>query len=531
MTLYRTELIAILLLALTAALAVLAKRLQKPYPIVLVIGGLLLSFVPGLPPINLDPQLVFLVFLPPLLFSAAFNTSWREFRTHIISIVLLAFGLVGFTLVGVSLVTQYSLPGFDWKQGLVLGAVVATTDAIAATATAKRMGLPRRIVDLLEAESLVNDGSGLLALKFTTAIVVTGVTPTLLGGVSQLFYLIVAGVAIGLIYGAIFHFIQERISDAPVEITLSVVTPYITYLSAEAAHCSGVLATIACGVYLGRRSSHFYSLHARIESTAFWHTIDFMLNGLVFLLLGLQLPLILSDIRGVNAATLALDAVAFSLLVIALRMVWVFPGAWLSRHLRRLLLRLEEEPVSAKSVLLVGWAGMRGVLALAAALSLPERLANGQPFPHRSLIIFLTFAVICATLVLQGLSMPVLIRALNLTGGTVALRETSDARNKMTQAALHAISDYRRKNEFSREALDAMESFYRRQLAVIQGSANAAASQKEDAEAVHKLARELRSVERVVALRLRDENRIHDEVLRGLERELDLLEARFTPDE
>ncbi len=180
---------------------------------------------------------MFLVFLPPLLFSASFHISWREFRTHIIAIVMLAFGLVGFTLAGVSGLSQYVLPGLDWKDGLVLGAVVATTDAIAATATAKRLGLPRRIVDLLEAESLVNDGSGLLALKFTTAIVVTGIRPTFVQGAGQLAYLITAGVAIGLALGVVFHLIQDRIADAPIEITISVITPYVTYLSAEAAHC------------------------------------------------------------------------------------------------------------------------------------------------------------------------------------------------------------------------------------------------------------------------------------------------------
>lgn len=530
MSLFHTELIAIFLLSLTAVLALAAKRIQQPYPIVLVIGGVLLSFVPHLPQINLDPQLVFLVFLPPLLFSASFHISWREFRTHIISIVMLAFGLVGFTLVGVSVVSQYMLPGFDWKDGLVLGAVVATTDAIAATATAKRLGLPRRIVDLLEAESLVNDGSGLLALKFTTAIVVTGVTPTLLGGVGQLSYLIVVGIVIGLLYGAIFHFLQERISDAPIEITLSVVTPYVTYLTAEAVHCSGVLATIACGLYLGRHSSHFYSLHARIESTAFWNSIDFMLNGIVFLLLGLQLPFILQDIRGVSGVSLAVDAILFCILVVALRMVWVFPGAWLSRRLRRLLVRVEEEPISRKSVLLVGWAGMRGVLALAAALSLPETMANGQPFPHRSLMLFLTFAVICATLVLQGLSMPALIRALHLTGASASDQEITDARKHMTQAALRAIGDLRKGADFSKQSLDAMESFYRRQLAMTQADAESKAS-KDDAEAVFRLGHQLREVERDVAIRLRDEDQIHDEVLRTLERELDLLEARFSDNE
>ncbi len=256
-----------------------------------------------------------------------------------------------------------------------------------------------------------------------------------------------------------------------------------------------------------------------------------MLNGLVFLLLGLQLPSILGDIRGMSSGQLAVGAVLFCLLVIGLRMVWVFPGAWLSRKLRILLLRVEEEPLSPKSVLLVGWAGMRGVLALAAALSLPERLANGEPFPHRSLIIFLTFTVICATLVVQGLTMPMLIRVLGLTGSEAARREMAHARQRMSLAALGAIGEFRRKNAFSREALDAMDAFYRRQLALVNAPDSEGRGTKDDAEEVYRLAHRLRSVEREVVLRLRDEDQIHDDVLRTLERELDLLEARFTDED
>lgn len=527
MELLRTEWIAVFLLVLTAGLAVAAKRLHQPYPIVLVLGGLILSLVPRLPVISLSPDLVFLVILPPLLFSAAFHTSWREFRLHITSIVLLAFGLVGFTLLGVALSTPYLVPGFDWKTGLVLGAVVATTDAIAATATAKRLGLPRRIVDLLEAESLVNDGSGLLALKFTVAIVFTGRMPTFVSGVQQLAYLVVAGVAIGLALGVAFRWVQAQISDAPIEIAISVVTPYVTYLAAEAAHCSGVLATIACGVYLGRRSSHFYSLHARIESAAFWNSVDFMLNGIVFLLLGLQLPLIMQQIKGRGWGALLWTALWVCVMVIMLRMLWVFPGAWLSRKLNHLIFKRPEEPISRRSVFLVGWAGMRGVLALAAALSLPETIVGGHPFPHRAMIQFLTFALICVTLIAQGLTMPAVIRLLGLSDTGASRNELVEARRGMTQAALLAIADFRKRGEYEGEALDAMEHFYLRQLSM----AETERSSHQNAQAVLQIAQRLRAVERDVALRMRDEDRIHDEVLRKLERELDLLEARFTDED
>ncbi len=522
------EVLLLLLLIFVAGLAVLAKRIEIPYPIVLVVGGLFLSFLPGTPRIALDPEVIFLVFLPPLLFSASFHISWREFRENSVSIVMLAFGLVAFTLFGVAVATRYFLPGFTWKLGLVLGAVVATTDPLAATSTARRLGLPRSIVDLLESESLVNDGSGLLALRFTAAIVVTGVTPTFLQGISQLTYLICAGVAVGVVIGWFVSLVQRRISEAPIEITISLVTPYVTYLVAESAHCSGILATIACGLYLGRRSSGFYSLHARIESSAFWRTLDFILNGMVFLLLGLQLPAILADIHGHSTKMLILEGTLFSGVVIALRLLWVYPEAWISSRVWQHVLRKPKQPVSNSLIFLVGWAGMRGVLALAAALSLPVTLKNGQPFPQRSLIIFLTFCAIFATLVLQGLSMPTLIRRLGVSGLSLSLEEEDRARRDMIAGALEAINQMRQNPESSQSSLDAMDAFYRHELSFLESSPpDTDLPGRAEAEARRRLARELRDVERRVALELRNQDQIHDEVLRTLQRELDLLDARF----
>jgi Na+/H+ antiporter len=522
---YHVELILLSLLILVAALALLAKRLRIAYPIVLVIGGLCLSFVPHVPRISLDPAAVFLIILPPLVFSAAFHTSWRDFRGNLVSILLLAFGLVGFTVYGVAATTRWMLPGFDWRSGLVLGSVIAATDAIAATATAKRLGLPRGIVDLLEAESLVNDGSGLVALKFTVAMMVNGVTPSFARGTGVLVYLVVAALAIGLAIAVIVRAILSRINDAPVEITVSIITPYLAYLAAENAGCSGVLATLACGLYLGRRSSDFYSLHARIEASGVWRTIDFALNGIVFLMLGLQLPLVLAGIHGMSTAALALDGALFSGIVILLRMLWVFPGAWLSLRIRRLI-RQRAEPLSPKLVFLVGWAGMRGVLALAAAMSLPLTLQNGAPFPERNLIIFLSFCAIFATLVIQGLSLPALIRRTGLSPPS-GQNEEDLARGEMVAAALESLERLRDGSAPEQaEIFDQMERHYLRRQAFLQRAHPDGISipPKLDHES---LARQLRSVERSIALRLRDEGKIHDEVLRTLEHELDLLDARF----
>jgi CPA1 family monovalent cation:H+ antiporter len=522
------QLLLLVLLVIVAALAIVAKRLTIPYPIVMVVGGLCLSLIPGLPHVSLDPNLVFFVVLPPLIFSAAFHISWREFRNNMAAILMLAFGLVGFTVYAVAAFSRWTLPGFDWKLGLVLGAVIAPTDPLAATSAARRLGIPRKITDLLEAESLVNDGSGLVALKFTAALVVTGYTPSFLAGTANLLYLIAAAVVIGLISGIVVHAVQERISDAPIEITLSLITPYLAYLCAEAAHCSGILATLACGLYLGRRSSGFFSLHARIESRAVWRTLDFILNGIVFLLLGLQLPAILADIRGMSLKDLILAGALFSAAVILIRLIWVYPGAWISAEIRRKLHLKQRAAFSSRELFVVGWSGMRGVLGLAAAISLPERLNNGAPFPLRNEIIFLTFCAIFATLVLQGLSRPTIIRRLGIAGVEDAHREEELARREMIQAALDELGRIREEKPGEDTDLqDHLESYYRRRLALLNnyGTGNAVFDGKSN-EPVS-IAQRLRAVERSVVLKLRDENKIHDEVLRALERELDLLDARY----
>ena len=523
------ELVLLALLVAVTALALVAKRLQVAYPIVLVLGGLLLSLVPRIPRVTLNPQLVFLVILPPLVFSAAFHTSWRDFRSNLTGILMLAFGLVTFTILGVALVMRILVPGFAWSLGLVLGALVAATDAIAATAIAKRLGLPRRITDLLEAESLVNDGSGLVALKFTLAIVVTGVVPSFRQGTGTLLYLVFAGVIIGLVVGFLVHHVQARINDAPIEITISLVTPYIAYLMAERLECSGVLATLACGLYLGRRSSGLYSLHARIEASAVWHTLDFVLNGLVFLVLGLQLPYILKDIEGIGKNNVMLDGILFSAAVLLLRFLWIFPGEWLLLRLRRLG-RRKSTRVSSAEAFLLGWAGMRGVLSLAAAFSLPERLSSGEPFPYRDLLIFLTFCIIFSTLVVQGLTMPALIRMLGLSKSRSGHDEERDARRKMVAAALERLERIREDSGGEpREIFDYFEVLYRERLAMIEGVPDGDADSARIGNLVKRLhvGQQLRDAERSAAINLRNQNKIHDEVLRRLEYEIDLLDARF----
>jgi monovalent cation/hydrogen antiporter len=524
------EIVFLLLLFFIVAFGTLAKKLKIPYPIVLVIGGLLLSFVPGIPKISLNPDIVFLIILPPLLYSAAWFTSWREFSYNLVSILFLAFGLVIFTVIGVSYACHWFLPGFDWRMGLVLGAVVAPTDAIAATSIATRIGLPKRIVDVLEGESLLNDASALLALEFGIALLVDGQRPTFALGFLRLAYLVIAGILAGLVIGEIVHQIEHRIDDAPLEIALSILTPYVAYLGAEAIHASGVLAVVVCGLYLSRKSSHFFSPAVRIQALAVWNSMTFILNGLVFVLIGLQLPYVLQTIHDYSLHTLILYGAIFSAFLIVLRLIWVFPGAHFAYFIRRRLLGQAEAEPTTRQKFVVGWTGMRGVISLAAAISVPQVLANGQPFAQRNMIIFLTFSVILTTLVLQGLTLPPLIRALGLAGLPTSHKEERDARTLILQAALTHLEQARGQVDPKSEDMyeDLARHYHRRLAALSQSEALEAEGAAPDSrKSFADLSLELLQVERQTAVRLRNQSKISDELLRELERELDLGELKF----
>jgi Na+/H+ antiporter len=524
------ELVFLSLLVFVVLFAALARKLQTPYPIVLVIAGLVLSFIPGIPKITLNPDVIFLVVLPPLLYNGAWLTPWREFRFNLVSICLLAFGLVGFTVAGVAGTAKWVFAGFDWRLGFVLGAVVATTDAIAATSIAKRVGLPQGIVDILEGESLLNDASGLLALEFGVAMVVTGETPTLGAGLLRLGYLTIAGVVLGLLVGVVVEMIHKRIDDGPIEITLSIVVPYAVYLGAEAIHSSGVLAVVACGLYLSRHSSHFFSPSVRIQAWAVWDSMTFVLNGLVFMLIGLQLPFVLAGIREYSFRQLLQYGALFSGLLILLRMIWMFPGAYLANVIRRRVLHQDLKLPPLRQIFVVGWTGMRGVIALAAALSLPETLADGTPFPQRNLIVFLTFCVILVTLVFQGLSLPPLVRALGLAGAAGNRGEEEEARRAMIEAALAHLEKVKQKDGDEFLAMyKELEGRYKKRLTNLLGQDDQGVAADRAGYARYlELSRSLLNAERETALKLRGTGRINDEVLRKVEHELDLTETRLS---
>jgi len=529
-SLHAAETVILLLLVLVAGFAVMARRLKVPYPIVLVIAGLIISFLPHMPRVPLDPNLVFLIFLPPLLYASAWQMSWRDFRRNGLVIGLLAFGLVGFTVWGVAEFSDHFITALDWKAGFLLGAVISTTDAIAATSIAKTLGLPRRIVDILEGESLLNDATGLLALEIGIQILVRGSMPTVGEGVARLLYLVVGGLGIGLLLGVVVGWMEKFIDDGPIELVVSLVVPYAAYLAGERAKASGVLAVVACGVYMSRKSTGFFSPAVRLQVNGAWEALTFILNGLVFVLIGLQLPYVLAGIHGrFGRGTLVFYGVVFSLVLILLRIVWVFPAVKIASFVRRSVGHAEKE-LKPREVFVVGWTGMRGVLALAAAISVPETLPWGAPLESRNLIVFLAFCVILVTLVLQGLTLPALIRGLGLAGSTETETEEIEARRAVLASAIDYLAERRKSDApgFEHVNDDLMHRYRHRLAALNSGKDEDGGGLGRDSYGrLRSIAEDALRAERRTLIALRDEGRISDDVLRTIERELDLAESRY----
>ncbi|MDP9363636.1 MAG: Na+/H+ antiporter, partial [Chloroflexota bacterium] len=369
------------LMVVVIGLAALADRLHLPYPILLVLGGLALAFVPGLPHVELEPEIVFLLFLPPILFSAAYFTSWCDFRANARAISLLAVGLVLFTTVAVAAVARWAVPGLGWPEAFVLGAIVSPPDAVATTAIMGRLGVPQRVVTVLEGESLVNDATALVALRFATAAVVTGAfSPWRAAG--EFVLVVVGGVAIGLAVGWLIVWLVQRIDDAEASIGATLLAPIAAYLPAEELRVSGVLAAVTAGLFLGRRSSATLRAYGRLEGRAVWSFVVFVINGLVFVLIGLQLPAVLEALAERETGQLVRAAVAVCLVTVLIRIAWVFPATYVPRWIVPGLAARDPSP-SWRPVAILSWAGLRGVVSLAAALALPLETDAGAPFPAR----------------------------------------------------------------------------------------------------------------------------------------------------
>jgi monovalent cation/hydrogen antiporter len=537
------EAIFILLVAV-AALATLAGRLGIPYPILLVLGGLVLGFVPGLPRPELKPDVVFLLFLPPLLYVSAIFTSWRDFRANLRPISLLAIGLVLMTTCVVAAVAHWAV-GLPWAAAFVLGAIVSPTDAIAATSVAQRLGVPRRIVTILEGESLVNDATGIVAYRIAVAAVVAGTFSLWQAGL-QFVVGAVGGIAVGLAVGWVIIWARRHVSEEPnVQNTISLLTPFAAYLLAEELptylweelhqhfgfpgelHLSGVLSVVATGLYLGRRGPYVIMPEVRLQGYAFWELVTFWLNGLIFALIGLQLRSIVEGLSDYPVARLVLYAILISLTVIVVRFLWVFPATYIPRWVSRSLRERDPSP-SPRAVMVIAWTGMRGVISLAAALALPLSVGGGAPFPERDLILFLTFCVILATLVVQGLSLPALIRALGLEDDGSQEREEIEGRIEVAQAALARIEELIEEEWVREDTAERVRGLYTyrrsRFSARFDGDDDGI---EERSAAYQRFMRELLRAQRTTLIELRNAGKIGDEVMHRIEHDLDLEESRL----
>ncbi|HEV7933997.1 MAG TPA: Na+/H+ antiporter [Actinomadura sp.] len=526
-----TEALGLLALPVCAvAVAALARRLGLSSPPVLVIAGLAASFLPGLPEVRLDPEVALFVFLPPLLFAAAWESSYHNLREHIRPIGLLSVGLVLFTTFAVGYAAYLVVPGLALAPAFVLAALVAPPDAVAAVGVARRLGLPRRVVTILVGEGLFNDATALTMFRVALAAAV-GAGFSLVDGAGRFVFAAVAGTVVGLLLGPVLHWLGGRLNDPLVETVIPILAPFAAYLTAEALHASGVIAVVVTGLYLGHRSTRS-DARTRLLSRSFWTVVVFVLEAVVFVLIGLQLPLILDMLLSTrNWVTLSWNAVVIFAVVAVARFVWVLPSAyiplWFSRRIRQ-----RESGVDWRHRVVVAWAGMRGVVSLAAAFAIPLKTDAGVMFPGRDLVLFFTFTTVLATLLVQGLTFPGLVRWLRVGS------EAEDHADAVAEAGAH--------HEAGKAGLDRLEKLAREETGPFAGEAadrlrqhvedrrfrawerlggGTGPSGEEVPTAVYRrFRREMLAAERAVFIRLRDERRIDDEVLQRILHELDLEE-------
>ncbi|MER6320664.1 Na+/H+ antiporter [Streptomyces coelicoflavus] len=517
----------LLLVAGSAAVAGAGRRMPVPVPLLLVAAGLVVSYVPGVPDYTLDPHVVLPLLLPPLLYTAAIDSSYLDLRAQARPVALLSVGYVLFATFVVGGAAYFIVPGLPLTAALVLGAVVAPPDAVAATAVARRVGLPSRVTTILQGESLVNDATAITAFKVALAATV-GEGATWAGGIGEFLIAAVGGVGVGLVLMVPLHWLRTHLTEALLQNTLSLLIPFVAYAVAEQVHASGVLAVVVVALYLGHRAWEV-DFATRLQEEAVWKMVAFVLESAVFALIGLQLPVVLKGLGEYEGAEAAGYALAVFLVVAVARFVWVYPATFLPRLSARV--RAREGELSWKGPFVIGWAGMRGVVSLAIAFSIPLTVHGGEPFPERNLILFLTFTTVIGTLVVQGVSLPPLIRLLKFPARDTRAETLAEAN---AQAQASRVADERldalladERNALPAPLADRLRTVLeRRRNAVWErlGQVNPVTGETVD-DTYRRLSREMIGAEREVFVRLRDGRYIDDEMLRTLLRRLDLEEA------
>lgn len=499
------------LLVAVALLAWAARAVGVPYPVVLVLGGLAIGLIPGLPRVELDPDVVFLVFVPPLVHVAGYLTGVRRLRDHAGAISVMAIGLVALTIVAVAVVAHALASELSWPAAVALGAIVAPTDPVAATAVFRRAGAPERVTAVVEGESLVNDATGLVVYRLAVTAAVTGAFSLVHAG-GDLIAVSAGGIAVGIAGAWLAGWLRRRLDDALIEITITLLTPYATYVAAEELGVSGILAAVASGVILGWQAPRLFSAGTRLQSNAFWSVLTFLLESTLFILVGLQIPSVFGALRG-SPLALAVDAAAVVGVVAAVRMA--------------VALVLRSMPVAERVV--VGWSGMRGAVSLAAALSVPLVTDAGAPFPGRELIIFLTVVVIGATLTVQGLTLPLLVRRLLPERGEApGARAQALARFESVGAALERIGELSLDGDVPPPLVERARELYTSRASQLAGECRTGvAEEHSDTDAWLRLRLGLLDAERAALVGMRDDGEITNAVMTSVERDLDLEEERL----
>jgi Na+/H+ antiporter len=521
------ELLIAGLLVAVAGLSALARHLSVPYPIMLVVGGALLGFVPGLPEVSLDPEVVLVVFLPPLLYRASIFANFNDLRANLRGLTLNAVGLVLATMCAVAWAAHEFIPGLPWGAAFVLGAIVSPTDPLAAATIMRRLDVPRRLVSSIEGEGLFNDATALVAYRVAVAAVVAGSFSFADAGLK--FVLGVAGgVAIGLSVGWIVAEIRKRTTDAQVSVTISLLTGYAAFVPADAIGASGVLATVTAGIYMGIRGPQILPARTRLQGYFVWDILDFIINAILFVLIGLQLRAVVDGLSEYSASTLGSYALAVTAVVVCTRFAWFFTVPYLIRAIDRHPAQRARR-VGVPWRLVMAWSGMRGAVSLAVALALPFTTDTGGGFPKRDLIIFLTFAVIFFTLVVQGLSLPAVIRRLGVSDGGTDADEEVRARLVMTKAAIERI-DALAGEEWTRDdTVERMRAFYeyrKRRFAARAGKIEDD-GYEDRSLAYQQMLQLVLGAQREALLRMRRDGELSNEVMNRILRELDLEESRL----
>jgi CPA1 family monovalent cation:H+ antiporter len=519
---------ALLLLAVLASAFV--PRLKLPFEVVLLFGSLGLGFIPGVPRVALSSHLVFFLFLPPILFAAAYFTSWRDFKRNLRPISLLAVGLVLFTTITVAIAMKWLLPALNWPLAIVLGAMVSPPDASAATSITRKLGMPRRLITIIEGESLVNDATALVLYRFAVIAVMTG-TFLFSKALLHFVWMGAGGVAIGFVVGVAGIALNKRMLENSAQILISFLTSFAAYGIGEHFGASGVIATVTAGLYFGRRLPEFASPEIRIEAKGDWDFVLFVINGFIFTLMGLELSSVLRNLTAYPWQSLLGYALVLTGVVMIIRFVWVFPATYLPRLLVPGLRKRDPMP-SWESVVVLSYTGMRGIVSLAAALALPEVLPSGAAFPYRDLFIFLTYTTILTTLLVPALTLPWLLRALGLKAGDENYRENVLARKATAQAVLDKFPMLLAKHPRVEAFIQQLRGRYARRVQVFETNLTETPYSQLFDEDMHvrSILRETIDLERQALLRLRAQGAIHDEVFHSISRELDLEELRLKTD-